>query len=199
MTAQEGQARTCQTGEHAAATVHANDSKWEQPAKSKVDGRDGFQDTTWLHVSFRVQGKGACELGAAVVLTGDMDTQDATQELASRAESAPCRVGPTTEQQKGEKSCMAALGAVKHCDREIPTRNQHDEKEKGRCPHDGRVLGFVTTVFKPDMHGMEGGRACVRLGDTNMSSRMSNSLYIVNPYAPKTLRRVHVTEWCNML
>ena len=63
----------------------------------------------------------------------------------------------------------------------------------------GGVLGFVTTAFKPEVHGMSGGRACIRFEASEMSAQVLNSMHIVNPYAPGTLRRMHVTDWRSMV
>lgn len=195
----ETQAKKSQNGEQEAAGMHAIASAKEQPTYSTVGSRHVCNSDTWLHVSFRVKGKGCCELGAAVVLKCVSDKVEARENILEQGLSVPCKLGMHSEQQQQCQAACIVSDAGLNCKEEVHSHKEQAVKPASCSSDDERLLGFVTTAFKPEMHGMSGGRACIRFKANELSPEILNSIHIINPYAPGTLRKVQVTEWCSML
>lgn len=165
---------------------------------SSLHGRHACCGGSWLHVSFRVSDKGCCELGAAVVVKDASDSGNAHQSMHEQAKPVFCAAGTKAEPQS-QAACMHEDAQLRSGSEELSAHREQAASQVGCKSVYGRVLGFVTTAFKPEMHGMSGGRACIRFRAAELSSQILNSLHIVNPYAPGTLRMVHVTECRGMV
>jgi hypothetical protein len=181
-----------QSGEAKEASMHVTPYTRDACTDITSVGGEECSSDTWLQISFRVQGKGCCELGAAIVEPDSMAREHREGRLAC------CELSKAAAQPPGASACMVGTPGPNHQEGALAHREGHS-KQLTVIPTNERVLGFVTTVFRSDTHGMTGGRACIRCSAREPDAQGFGSLYLVNPYAPETVRQVLVTEWRRML
>jgi hypothetical protein len=189
--ADEGAAvKKSKSSEQEAAGMQAPAGTMEQSTASTAGGASS---ATWLQVSFQVQGAGCSELGAAVVLKRTADKPECLQNAFPQEKPDPSKRSASIEMQQVSATDTDRQGAEGH------DVNDQLKKEESCSFSDGMVVGFVTTAYKPELNGMSGGHACVRLPCTALSSDVLKGLHIMNPYAPGTFRKIALTEWRIML
>jgi hypothetical protein len=171
--------------------MHVSGCLPEQSEVSRAGSVHTCSRSSWLQVFFRVEGKGCCEQGAAVVLKRAPEAPDHNQIFPTHAPPELSTIAAPSELQQS----ISATGSGQ---REVEDTDglKHAIKEDGI--DDGTVIGFATTAFKPELNGMSGGHACVRLASTDLDLDISEALHIVNPYAPGTFRKINLTAWRRM-